>query len=125
MGPCSTSAIAKARELAEGWLDYLAPQLYWPIASEAQPITPNVQYSMSDPKFQRAFAAIGQTNIKRLLAYSSTRRNGADTDIYVIDPRRLPQLERNCIPLPLGLRQRLPKSPPATRIGPARSWAAC
>jgi len=29
--------------LEEGWLDYLAPQLYWPIASEGQPFVPLLQ----------------------------------------------------------------------------------
>lgn len=29
--------------LEEGWLDYLAPQLYWPIASEGQPFAPLLQ----------------------------------------------------------------------------------
>ncbi|MBI5718432.1 MAG: family 10 glycosylhydrolase [Burkholderiales bacterium] len=32
------------RWLEEGWLDYLAPQLYWPIASEGQPFAPLLQY---------------------------------------------------------------------------------
>ena len=32
------------RWLREGWLDYLAPQLYWPIASEGQPFTPLLDY---------------------------------------------------------------------------------
>ncbi|MBL8341612.1 MAG: family 10 glycosylhydrolase [Rubrivivax sp.] len=31
------------RWLQEGWLDYLAPQLYWPLASENQPFVPLLQ----------------------------------------------------------------------------------
>ncbi len=31
------------RWLEQGWLDYLAPQLYWPIGSEAQPFAPLLQ----------------------------------------------------------------------------------
>lgn len=32
------------RWLQEGWLDYLAPQLYWPIAREGQPFAPLLDY---------------------------------------------------------------------------------
>ena len=32
------------RWLEMGWLDYLAPQLYWPLASEGQPFVPLLQY---------------------------------------------------------------------------------
>jgi len=32
------------RWLAEGWMDYLAPQLYWPIAREAQAFAPLLDY---------------------------------------------------------------------------------
>ena len=32
------------RWLEMGWLDYLAPQLYWPLASEGQPFVPLVKY---------------------------------------------------------------------------------
>jgi len=40
--------------------------------TEARPITPNVQYSMSDPKFARSFTAIG---------YGDTAPNGGDVGL--------------------------------------------
>ena len=33
--------------LAQGWLDYVAPQLYWPIESPGQPFAPLLEYWMS------------------------------------------------------------------------------
>ncbi len=41
------------RWLEEGWLDYLAPQLYWPIASEGQPFAPLLQYWVQSNVRQR------------------------------------------------------------------------
>ncbi|MBS2016554.1 MAG: trypsin-like serine protease [Deltaproteobacteria bacterium] len=54
--------------------------------SEAQPITPNVQYSMSDPKFQRAFAAIGYggTNADNFATTGGVRRYRAGIPVLCI-----------------------------------------
>jgi uncharacterized lipoprotein YddW (UPF0748 family) len=41
------------RWLANGWLDYLAPQLYWPLASEGQPFAPLLDYWLGENRARR------------------------------------------------------------------------